>query len=496
MRILVVNPPRIDAKLYTLRDEICFQNVKYKPFPIRLAQLAGVLQREHDVAAVDATGESLSWQELAARMEQAGRPDAVVLQSAPGLIKHDTRVADLAKEKLGPHVLTILIESGVSPIYPDRFLGDFPAVDVLVRGQPEAVVPEALRHVDDLASVAGVACREGEDVLVNPPAQPMKDMDALPFMAYDLFDPREYTIGYLDAPMHEKVVPGIRMRTTRDCPFKCPFCIIGSSTARGYDGRWKAMSVERVLDELRHVVEAYSVRGVFFWDETFTLNQKRAEQICDAMAAAGLGLEWRCLTRIDCVTARLIEKMAGAGCRLIEFGIEAGDPGVRKELHKDFTDEEAIEVVRVAKRNGVRVNCDMIVGMPWETRATLDATVSLAKRMAADNLHLTMAFPYPETEFHRIATAEGLIEVDDLYGLMVEERVRVGAKPVCRTRDLSCAELEAAWTDVRRRIDRYYVRHNVIMRPWQFLRPLRDAFARGEGWKAIGKGIKLIRGRL
>jgi len=249
------------------------------------------------------------------------------------------------------------------------------------------------------------------------------------------------------------------------------------------------------VDELRHVVETYGVRGVFFWDETFTLNQKRAEQLCAEVAAADFGLEWRCLTRIDCVNPRLIETMAGAGCKLIEFGIEAGDPGVRKELHKDFTDDEAIEVVRIARRNGIRVNCDMIVGMPWETRRTLEATVSLAKRLRADNLHLTMAFPYPETEFHRIAAEEGLLEVDDLYELMVAERVRVGAKPVCRTRELSCEELEAAWTGVRRAIDRYYVRHNVLLRPWQFFGPLRDAFARGEGLAALGKGIKLLRGK-
>lgn len=495
MRLLLINPPRHHATLHTLRDEICFQNVKYKPLPIRLAQLAGVLQADHDVAAIDAGAESLSWDALAERMGQSEAVDAVVFQSAPGLIGHDTRVAALAKETLGPHVATVLIESGVSPVYPHRFLSDFPAVDVLVRGQPEVVVPDALRQIGDLGGVAGVACRQGEDVFVNPPAEPLKDLDALPFMAYDLFDPRDYTIGYLDAPMHEKVVPGIRMRTTRDCPYKCPFCIIGSSAARGYNGKWKAMSVERVVDELRHVVETYGVRGVFFWDETFTLNQKRAEQLCAALVAAGLGLEWRCLTRIDCVSPRLIETMAGAGCKLIEFGIEAGDPGVRKELHKDFTDDEAVEVVRVARRNGIRVNCDMIVGMPWETRHTLQATVSLAKRLRADNLHLTMAFPYPETEFHRIATEEGLLEVDDLYELMVEERVRVGAKPVCRTRELSCEELQAAWTDVRGAIDRYYMRHNVLLQPWQFFGPLRDAFARGEGLAALAKGIKLLRGK-
>jgi hypothetical protein len=131
--------------------------------------------------------------------------------------------------------------------------------------------------------------------------------------------------------------------------------------------------------------------------------------------------------------------------------------------------------------------------MPWETRGTLHATASLAKRLGADNVHLTMAFPYPETEFHRIAEAEGLIEVDDLYELMVEQRVRVGAKPVCRTRSLSRDELQAAWAHVRRAVDRYYMgRH--LARPWQFWGPFRDALRRGEGLQAIRKGLRLLRG--
>ncbi len=495
MRVLLINPPRAHESLYTLRDEICFQNVKYKPYPVRLAQLAGVLRREHDVDGLDANAEGWSWEELDARLgEIDAPPDAVVFQSAPGLLKSDARTAARAKERFGRAVLTVLIESGVSPIYPERVLADFPDVDVIVRGQPEAVVPEALRRPDALPSVRGVACRDGEAARVNDPAEPLRDMDALPFMAYEVFDPRRYTIGYLDAPMHEKIVPGVRMRTTRDCPFKCPFCIIGSSAARGYDGRWKAMSVGRVMEELTHLVERYGVRGVFFWDETFTLNQRRAEELCDAMKDAGLGLEWRCLTRVDCVTPRLVEKMAAAGCKLIEFGVEAGDPNVRHALHKGFSDEEAVAAVRVAQRCGVRVNCDMIVGMPWETRDTLVATLRLAKRLKADNLHLTMAFPYPETEFHRIAVEEGLLEADDLYALMVEERVRVGAKPVCRTRALSREELEAGWAEVRRAIDRYYVRR-ALMKPWQFFGPLRDAFAQGRGWSALRKGFRLVLGR-
>ena len=141
--------------------------------------------------------------------------------------------------------------------------------------------------------------------------------------------------------------------------------------------------------------------GIFFWDETFTINQKRTMTMCDEILRRGLKFTWRCLTRVDTLSQPLLEKMYEAGCRHIEFGLESGDQAVRTQLQKKFPDEKAIEAIRWTRDAGISANCDFIVGMPWETPQTLNKTIDLAKKLMADNIHLTMAFPYPETEFHR-----------------------------------------------------------------------------------------------
>ena len=84
----------------------------------------------------------------------------------------------------------------------------------------------------------------------------------------------------------------------------------------------------------------------------------------------------------------------------------------------------------------------------------------------ASFLKLGMAFPLPRTAFYDMAREEGLLETDDIYKLMIHERVRVGAKPHVRTRSLSADELEDAWRRIRKQINRYYFLRNVLLRPW------------------------------
>ncbi len=498
-RVLFVNPPRVHETLHTLRDEICFQDVTYVPFPLRLAVAAAQVRELPGIEAVaiDANALGMSWEALEDALPAA---DAVVFQSAAGLVRHDMRVAEMAKKKLGPGTHTILIESVVSPLYPERILNDFPAIDFLVRGQLEAVIPPLVSALSQgspgPSDVRGLAFRDEYGQCVKTPEpRPSEDLDGLPFMAYDLFPMEKYTAGLLDAMMHERQAPGICIRTTRDCPFACAFCIIGSSPYRGYDRKWRYMSVERTLAELTHVVKTLGIRRFFFWDEVFSMDRRRAAKLCDEIVKRGLDIEWRCLTRIDLLNEELIGKMAAAGCKFIEFGIESGNREARNEMNKKFSDEEAIRIVGLARKAGIRVNCDLIVGMPWETEESLEETIGLAKRLDADNIHLTSAFPYPGTRFHDIATAENLLRVDDLYALMLDTRVRVDILPIVRSRTMSAEALSEGWNRARKAINRHYFVRHLLLNPRDLRNVLAGRGARGlaalipKGWRFVRESL-------
>jgi radical SAM superfamily enzyme YgiQ (UPF0313 family) len=366
-----------------------------------------------------------------------------------------------------------LIENIVAPAYPERLLNEYQELDVIVRGQPEVVFNSWRRKWDELENVAGLAFRRDEKVIVNESAPLPGSLDEYPFMHYEAFPMERYSISYLAAPMYEKVISGIRFRSTRDCPYACPFCIIQPSEARGYDRRSFQMSPARTIDEIEYVVKKYNLKGIFFWDETFTVNQKRALAICEEIINRNLKFTWRCLTRVDTLSKSLLEKMYEAGCRHIEFGLESGDQAVRTQLQKKFPDEKAIEAIRWTREAGISANCDFIVGMPWETPQTLNKTIDLATKLMADNIHITMAFPYPDTEFHRVARQDGLLLLDDFYPIMTNERVRVGAKPWVRSRAMTSDELYEGWLRARQTVNRHYLTHQVLLSPttwWRYLK--------------------------
>ena len=91
--------------------------------------------------------------------------------------------------------------------------------------------------------------------------------------------------------------------------------------------------------------------------------------------------------------------MHRAGCRQIEFGLEAGDPEVRKKLHKNFPDSQAIAVIRETRKAGIRANVDMIVGMPWETKDSLKKPYRSQKNSAPTMYTLLWRFPIREPSF-------------------------------------------------------------------------------------------------
>lgn len=489
MKVTICNPPSYHPLLYTLRDEICFQDVRYAPFPMRLGMAAALLKREeHDVSVIDANAERLTPEQVRARMPAA---DVFIFQSAAGLINKDAVVADIAREK-NKDVKVVLVENYVSPVFPERFLKDFPNIDVLVRGQVESVIPEIIKNLGNLENVKGIAFRKDGQCVTPPEAEPVADVNALPFVAYDLFPMKKYSMSFLVAPLYEKTVPGICMRTSRDCPYECTFCVIGSSIFRGYDKKWRVMQPARAVDEVEHVNKTYGLPGFFFWDETFTLDQKRAMKICEEIIKRNLKIFWRCLTRVDCVNPDLLAKMGEAGCRMIEYGIESGNKEVRHLMNKRFTNEQVVQAVSWTKKAGIRANCDFIVGMPWESRETLKETLSLAKQCAADNVHLTVAFPYPETEFYKIVEKENLLRCGDIYDRMIHNRVRADLKPLADTRHLSAEDVETSWWQMRKEINRHYYFKNMT-KPESIKSYVRAAGSYGGFVKLVPKAFRRLR---
>lgn len=121
--------------------------------------------------------------------------------------------------------------------------------------------------------------------------------------------------------------------SSRGCPFSCIFC----SSSALFGKIWRARSPENVIEEIRLLKYEYKVREIEFLDDTFTLNNKRAEKICDLLIKENLGIFWSCSSRVDTINQFLIEKLKKAGCHTIYLGIESGSQKILNIISKGIT---------------------------------------------------------------------------------------------------------------------------------------------------------------
>jgi radical SAM superfamily enzyme YgiQ (UPF0313 family) len=147
--------------------------------------------------------------------------------------------------------------------------------------------------------------------------------------------------------------------------------------------------------------------------------------------------------------------MKEAGCRLLIVGYESGDAQILKNIKKGATIDMAERFTANCKKLGLVIHGDFIVGLPGETRESIRKTIDFAKRLDNETIQVSIAHPYPGTEFYDYAKKNDLISI----GNIVDERGNQLPKVVYE--NLNEAEL-MDW--VERFYSEYYFRPSVIWR--------------------------------
>jgi radical SAM superfamily enzyme YgiQ (UPF0313 family) len=385
MRVLLVNPGyrrnRVEAVLP----------------PLGLAFLAAAVRgRGDEVRILDLNLDGVSGEALT-RMLHQFQPHLVGITAMTLSYNRALALAvEVGKVRPGTGVVMGGVQATINPEQP---LKDGP-VDWVVYGEGEATLVELLEHLSGgraLATIPGLAWRDGHRVAVNPARPPLGDLDSLPVPAYDLLEMHQYS-----SPQ-SFVRPLAAMFTSRGCPFHCTFCDAHLVHGRSY----RYHSPARVVEEMAYLKARFGVRQVVFKDSEFTLNRRRTEGICDQLLELKLGLVWSCNSRAETVDLALLRKMKAAGCRLIQVGVESGSQSILDNLKKKLTVEQIKEAFRAARQAGIRTVANCMVGLPGETREDFAKTLALVKKIKADYLNVNFITPFPGTELYRQALAQG-----------------------------------------------------------------------------------------
>jgi anaerobic magnesium-protoporphyrin IX monomethyl ester cyclase len=279
-------------------------------------------------------------------------------------------------------------------------------VDFIVIGEGEYTFPELVEYCrkkefsqKELLNMRGIGYRSlSGEATINPPREVVKNLDSLPFPAYDLIAVEKYS-NLLACTENS-----INIMTSRGCPQKCAFCDL-----RGTPYRFR--SPQNILEEIRLWVDK-GMTEFFIQDDNFTINRKRTIEFCQLLIAAGLRIKYKISSRVDYLDDELLGYLKKSGCYRIYFGVESGTQKVLDYLEKGITVGQIKEVFKAAKKHGIDRCAYIMIGAPTESRKDIQATIDLVKEIKPEHLHCSICTPMPQTYLYKKLLSEGQIKRD------------------------------------------------------------------------------------
>ncbi len=407
-------------------------------YPVWLCYPAGMLP---DSRVLDAPPHKVSIEQT---IEIGKEYELLVLfTSTPGF-HVDVKIAEMMKAA-NPTMKVAFVGPPVT-VEPEKTLNASKAIDFIVRREFDHQIV-AYANGTPVEELPGASYRGPNGEIINNPEGPMiENLDELPWVTKvykrDL-DVTNYNVPFLLSPY-------ISFYTSRGCPAMCTFCL-WPQTHSGH--RWRLRSSDDIAAEVKYAIEAFpQVKEIFFDDDTFNYRKERTIELCKKLKP--LNFTWSCTSRVT-TDYDTLKAMKEAGCRLLIVGYESGDPQILKNIKKGATIDMAERFTANCKKLGLVVHGDFIVGLPGETRESIRKTIDFAKKLDNETIQVSIAHPYPGTEFYDYAQKNNLISI----GNMTDE---VGHQlPKVIYKDLNEAEL-MDW--VERFYGEYYFRPRVIWR--------------------------------
>jgi anaerobic magnesium-protoporphyrin IX monomethyl ester cyclase len=359
------------------------------------------------------------------------KPDLVGITSVAQSYCQALELARLVKQSRyappvvfgGPHVTFIPTECLRRHLTVDYVLlydGEQSIVELCAALGEGRAEPAALRQV------SGLCYRDGGGVALTAPAPPMMTLDTLGRPDRSIFDLGRY-VDY----DYETVV-----MTARGCPSHCTFC---STTVAGRKARWNGP--QHVCDELEEVL-GYGFQSVFFGDDTFSGDPRRAIAICAEITRRGLAVPWTSNMRAQDAKPLVLEAMRAAGAYRVFMGFESIQRSTLRLVKKGATPERMMEKARLVKEAGLELHASFIVGAPGDTDESLAATLDYIRLLNPTVATFNVMEPRPGTDVYRHPERYG-ISIPDPYWYETSSWLDI---PVCRNAALSQEEIRD-WVD-------------------------------------------------
>jgi len=399
MKILVLNPPYFQP---IIREGRCQspQNMRKTSIPqMTMAYLATVLGKNGDSLRVhDCIALGMNEDDLFRDMDLF-EPQLALINTTTPSINADLAFVKTFKQRY-QNCFTAVIGTHVTALY-EQILENNPWVDCVIRHEPEWSAVELsnmLKSGNAVAAVPGTALRVNGRI-VAPDREFNPDLDVLGFPAWEHFPLDQYI-----HPVFNK--PYLTLNTSRGCMHNCIFCV-GNIF---YGKKVRFRSIPSIIDELEnHIIAKYGIHHVWFYADDFTRSPEFVKDLCRAIIQRRIKITWWTNTRVDKPDEGMFRLMKQAGCYMLSIGGESGNAQILKNIKKGTKPENIQNTVALLRKAGINSLVYFLIGLPGETRETIQETVDFTKRLNPDYVEFYPATPYPGTEFYDIARKQHLI---------------------------------------------------------------------------------------
>jgi anaerobic magnesium-protoporphyrin IX monomethyl ester cyclase len=359
------------------------------PPNISIAYFSSILKSNgHQVALFDAEFSPVT--ELK-KLLISFNPDIVALSGGTAYIKNAHKYAKIVKD-VNKNIITVIGGWHVSGL-PEDTMREFSCFDVGVIGEAEITLLNLMHYIDQnkiMDDIPGIAFRKNEKIIITDPPEIIMDLDSLPYPDWSIFDLKNYKSFF------KSNKPQFMILISKGCKYNCEFCI-------SPDTVFRKRSPDSIIEEIKFMKKRYDVSDYLFGSDTITTSESYIAEICEKITHLEFKINWWAGTRIDKIDKSLSELMKKAGCRLLVFGIDAGNETVNESMNKSLkiNRNDTIRIIKEVRECGISVHVTVMLGYPNETENSLQETLKYLSVIKPNHLFLPIFTPYPGTLIYK-----------------------------------------------------------------------------------------------
>ncbi|MBN1274057.1 MAG: B12-binding domain-containing radical SAM protein [Candidatus Aminicenantes bacterium] len=273
--------------------------------------------------------------------------------------------------------------------------------DYVIRGEGEEALPafiDAWEKGEDFTGIPNLSYLKNGKTIHNPLNPFIHDLDAFPspdFTKY-LFQSKAGAF---------RMIP---VQTSRGCPFDCTFCSVTGMFGKKYRFR----STQNIIEELRRYNDRKNI--IFFYDDNFAANKKRAKELLKAMIAENFKFKWTTQVRTDAAKdEELLKLMKKSGCHYLYLGLESVNPRSLEAMKKKQSLDDIIQAVKAIRRHRIHTHGMFVYGFDDDDWATVKKTVRFAKKIKLSSTQFMILTPLPGSKFFKEIVAQGRLLFKD-----------------------------------------------------------------------------------